>query len=310
MPIPDYQSFMRPLLVSLSDGDEHRIRELYEALAKEFDLTQAERTQLLPSGKQPVYQNRIGWAKTYLAKAGLVSQPKRGVVVITEAGRAVLDNNDIIDNDVLKDFESFQEFVSKSAEGNGENVASGKKVAQPAAYDSAATPEEVLENLYQTLRRNVAEELLDAMRATSPEQFERIVVDVLVAMGYGGSVHDAGQAIGGSSDNGIDGIIKQDRLGVDNIYVQAKRWQKERPVGSPEVRTFAGSLAYHKATRGVFLTTSTFTDSAVKTASQLGNIVLIDGMRLADLMIEFDVGVSSVARYELKRVDHDYIEGD
>ncbi len=310
MPIPDYQSFMRPLLAALSDGNEHRVRDLYEALAKEFDLTQAERTHLLPSGKQPVYQNRIGWAKTYLAKAGLVSQPKRGVVAITDAGRAALENNDIINNDVLKEFESFQEFVGKSAAGNGGKAASDKLAARPAAYDSDATPEEVLENVYQTLKSNVAEELLDAMRATSPEQFERIVVDLLVAMGYGGSVHDAGQAIGGSGDNGIDGIIKQDRLGVDNIYVQAKRWQKQTPVGSPEIRTFAGSLAYHKATRGVFLTTSGFTESAIKTASQLGNIVLIDGMRLADLMIEFDVGVSSVARYELKRVDHDYIEGE
>lgn len=312
MAIPDYQTFMTPLLRRIEDGETYRISDLYDDLADEFGLSAEERAELLPSGRQRVYHSRIGWAKTYLVKAGLILQPKRGWVRISERGKQVAQSGDKVNKGYLTRFEDFRDFIDGS---NGDSPNQSREHQPNAAEDSIAspdegeaTPQEAFELLYRKLHNALAVELLEAVQETSPAFFERLVVELLVAMGYGGSVKDAGEAIGKSGDNGIDGIIKQDRLGIDNIYIQAKRWNGT--VGSPEIRTFAGSLAFHKAVRGVFLTTGTFTANAVDTARQLGNIVLVDGNRLADLMIEFGIGVSPVARYELKRVDTDYFEGE
>ena len=307
MPIPDYQAFMAPLMQTVRDGRTHRISELYEVLADHFALTEKERAELLPSGRQRVYQNRIGWAKTFLVKAGLLEQPKRAFVKITSIGLEVLESGETIDTAFLERFPQFREFRNRS--GNSRLQIDEKNGTQEDTSGNVQkTPQEEFEAIYRELRSTLAEELLEVVQTASPTFFEQLVVELLVSMGYGGSVRDAGQAMGRSGDNGIDGIIKQDRLAIDNIYVQAKRWTGA--VGSPEVRNFAGSLAYFKAVRGVFITTGSYTAGAIDTAKQLGNIVLVDGERLAQLMIEYDVGVSAVATFELKRVDYDYFEGE
>ncbi|WP_297861179.1 restriction endonuclease [Meiothermus sp.] len=292
---------MLPLLRLASDGLEHNMDEAYEILAKQFGLTPEERTELLPSGGQSRYENRVGWARTYLTKAGLLESPARGRFRITQLGVQTLQSGVAeIDNTYLRQFPGFVEFRKKErSEVEGE--LGGEE-------NSTSTPDEQLEQLHLLLQKQLAQDLLDRVRQCSPAFFERLVVQLLVAMGYGGSVSDAGKAVGRSGDDGIDGIIKQDRLGLDNIYIQAKRWNNT--VSSEVVRTFAGSLAVQKANRGVIITTSDFSSSAKETAKTLGNIVLIDGETLARYMIEYNVGVTVAARYEIKRVDRDFFEED
>ena len=298
--MPNYQRFMYPLLEMASDGEVHSIDEAYEVLAEKFNLTKEDREELLPSGGQSRYENRVGWARTYLTKAGLLESAGRGRFRITAEGRNVLRSGVAeLDNQYLRQFPGFVEFRRRNHTADEPSVEED--------LSDAATPDEQLEQLHLTLRRQLAQELLDRVKQCSPTFFERLVIQLLVAMGYGGSVADAGKAVGRSGDDGIDGIIKQDRLGLDNIYIQAKRW--ERTVSSEVVRTFAGSLALQKASRGVIITTADFSNSAVETAKKLGNIVLIDGNTLADFMIEYNVGVTIAAKYEIKRVDRDFFEG-
>jgi len=299
MPIPNYQRFMYPLLEMAADGEAHSMDEAYEVLAEKFNLTEEDRAELLPSGRQSRYENRVRWARTYLTKAGLLESPGRGQFKITAEGLNVLQSGITeLNNQYLMRFPGFVEFKRRdrttyetSAEEEGGNE---------------TTPDEQLEQLHLVLRRQLAQELLARVKQCSPAFFERLVIQLLVAMGYGGSVADAGKAVGRSGDGGIDGIIKQDRLGLDNIYIQAKRWEKT--VSSEVVRTFHGSLALQRASRGVIITTSDFSSSAIETAKSLGNIVLIDGNTLADFMIEYNVGVTVAARYEVKRVDRDFFE--
>ena len=262
-------------------------------------------TELLPSGRQPTYMNRIGWAKTYLVKAGALESTQRGWVKITTRGQQLLKEQSGISARSLMIFPEFQQFQSV-------NVASS---ALPSAQAAAASvtsapsllsPEEELSALYLRLQASLKAELLEQVLQLTPAQFERLVVEVLVAMGYGGSVRDAGQALGRSGDNGIDGLIKQDPLGRGRIYLQAKRWQNT--VHSPEIRTFAGSLTYHKASKGVFITTSTFSDGAKATAEQIGNIILLDGEQLTELMVNYGVGVLNRATYQIQRIDSEYFE--
>lgn len=296
MTIPDYQTFMRPLLEFIMDGKEHAMQEAYQALADRFDLTEDERNQLLPSGQQEVYKNRIGWARTYLKKAGFLSSPRRGYVQIMDLGKQKVLADTPINTKLLKEYPDFQKFQNQN------------QVAVSAESDHAETeetPEEALEKAYQVLRDDLASDLLENLKKVTPSQFEKIVVELLVKMGYGGSLKDAGMAIGKSGDQGIDGIIKEDKLGLDVIYVQAKRWEGN-VVGRPEVQKFAGALQGKNASKGIFITTSTFSSEAETYANNLSTkIVLIDGDYLAKLMTDHNLGVSPVSSYEVKKIDTD-----
>jgi restriction system protein len=304
MPIPDYQSIMLPLLKISGDGEIHQFRATVETLAQHFALTEAERRELLPSGKQPTFDNRVGWARTYMTKAGLLASPKRGVFKITDQGRRVLQQNPpVVNVQFLEQFEEFRAFRALRRESLPVSSNIGERLTATAPAEQ--TPEESLEAAYQTLRKNLADEILETVKKCSPEFFEQLVVDLLVRMGYGGSRREAGQAIGRSGDEGIDGIIKEDRLGLDIIYVQAKRW--EGVVGRPEVQKFAGALQGQRARKGIFITTSAFSRDASDYAKQIETkIILVDGSTLAEYMIDHGVGVTSEALYELKRIDSDY----
>lgn len=303
MSIPDFQTLMLPLLRFAADGKEHTQREAEAVLAKEFNLTENERTELLPSGRQAVFVNRIGWANTYLKKAMLLQSPRRGCFVIAERGRQVLQSPQLqrIDMKFLEQFSEYIEFKENNKPAQSDSKFSQQQLA------TEQTPEESLELAYQTLRKELAQEILSRTLACSPAFFEHLVVELLVKMGYGGSRRDAGERIGQSGDGGIDGIIKEDRLGLDTIYLQAKRWQGS--VGRPEIQKFVGALQGQRARKGVFLTTSTFTADATSYVTHIDTkVVLIDGEMLANLMIDFDVGVSISTTYSLKRIDSDYFD--
>lgn len=290
---------MLPLLRFMGDGKEHSLRESIDALADQFALSDEERRHMLPSGQQTTFDNRVGWSRTYMKKAGLLESTRRGYFKITRRGTDVLKQNPPnIDVQFLKQFNEFLEF--QTAHRNKVEAINGED-----GVDEAHTPEEEIEAAYQKVRQGLATELLQTIKTLSPTFFERLVIDLLVKMGYGGTRTDAGEAIGRSGDGGIDGIIKEDRLGLDAVYIQAKRW--EGSVGRPEIQKFAGALQGQRARKGIFITTSTFTPEADEYVSRIDSkIVLIDGGRLAQLMIDFNVGVTSTALYELKRVDSDY----
>jgi restriction system protein len=299
MAIPDYQTVMLPLLRFLKDGKEHNIGEVVESLASEFHLSTEERQQLLGSGQQTVIRNRAGWARTYLTKAGLIASTRRGHFRITERGQSALASKpERIDVKYLEQFPEFVAFRELRHERPDE-------VPVPVSNSSDATPEEALDAAYGRLRLDLEAEVLEQVKGASPSFFERLVVELLVRMGYGGTLRDAGQAVGRSGDGGIDGIIKEDRLGLDVIYIQAKRW--DSTVGRPEIQKFAGALQGHRARKGVFITTSSFSADALEFASRLDSkIVLIDGAALAKHMIDHNVGVSMSRSYEVKRIDSDY----
>ena len=299
MPIPDFQSIMLPLLTFAGDGKEHSLREAIEVLAQQFALTPEERAELLPSGRQEVFVNRVGWASTYLRKAGLLESTRRGHFKITERGCAMLRSKpSMINIKYLRQFDEFVEFQRPVRETSANE-------AENADTEETRTPEERMESAYQRVREGLAAELLQTIKDNSPAFFERLVIDLLVRMGYGGTRKDAGQAIGKSGDGGIDGIIKEDRLGLDIVYVQAKRW--DDVVGRPEIQKFAGALQGQRAKKGVFLTTSSFSRDALEYVSRIeSKIVLIDGEMLAQLMIDYNIGVATVASYDVKRIDSDY----
>jgi len=293
---------MLPLLVYASDGLEHSLRDAIEALAVQFHLTADERREVLPSGRQATFDNRVGWSRTYLKKAGLLTSPKRSYFQITQQGREVLAQKPIhINVAFLRQFPEFIEFQL----GQNKNA----DVIIPEVTE-LVTPEESIEGAYQRARATLAVELLQTIKDCSPDFFERLVVDLLVRMGYGGTRKDAGKAIGKSGDGGIDGIINEDRLGLDVVYIQAKRWDSTS-VGRPEIQKFAGALQGQRARKGIFLTTSTFSRDAYDFAARIDSkIVLMDGETIAQLMIDYGVGVNTVASYELKRIDSDYFSGE
>lgn len=292
---------MLPLLRFAADGSEHTTREAVEVLATEFQLTPAERNELLASGQQAIFNNRVGWANSYLKKAGLFESPRRGSLRITARGKQILgDSPAKIDIKYLERFPEFIEFRNASRNR-------GTITTESVAIATEQTPEEALELAHQSLRLGLAQDILGRILSCSPAFFERLVVELLVKMGYGGSRRDAGERIGQSGDGGIDGIIKEDRLGLDTIYIQAKRWQGS--VGRPEIQKFVGALQGQRAKKGVFITTSSFTAEATDYASRIDTkVVLIDGKLLANLMMDFDVGVSVSASYTVKRIDSDYFE--
>lgn len=299
MPIPDFQSVMLPLLRHLADGRERSNQETLEALAEEFGLSQEERQELLPSGRQPIFTNRVAWAKVHLKAAQLIESKARGVYKIAARGLEILSRNpDRVDLRLLKSFPEYQEWRTSKP---------GAEADKALKEEDALTPEEHLEYGYQRLREDLASELLRRVKESSPAFFERLVVDLLVAMGYGGSRRDAGRTLGRSGDGGVDGVIKEDALGLDVIYVQAKRW--DATVGRPEVQKFAGALQGQRAKKGVFITTSDFSKDAEDYAGSIDSrIVLINGSRLATLMIDHGVGVTHSASYEIRRIDSDYFE--
>ena len=299
MAIPDYQTLMLPLLRLASDRKEHQLRAAIETLADEFSLTNEERSELLPSGSQIVFANRVGWARTYLKQAGLIDAPRRGTFRITQRGIDLLGETPLLRIDVklLERFSEFLHFRNRRRDRESE--------ATPAFPESVETPEDSLAAAYETLRADLEAELLQQVKESSPAFFEILVVDLLVKMGYGGTRQDAGRAIGRSGDGGIDGIINEDRLGLDVIYVQAKRW--DTTVGRPEIQRFAGALQGQRARKGVFITTSSFSRDAEEYASRIDSrIILIDGARLARLMVDHNVGVSTVGVYEVKKINSDY----
>ncbi|WP_373528375.1 restriction endonuclease [Nostoc sp.] len=299
MAIPNYQNIMLPLLKYALDGQEHSMREAIGALGDQFNLSEDERKELLPSGQQPLFDNRVGWARIYLKKAGLLAAPKRGYFEITEQGINVARQSlKEIDVQFLSQFPDFINF--KSSKKQDDNITM--------EFDeiSQKTPQESMELGYQKIRQELEIDLINRVKNISPEFFERLVIDLLIKMGYGGSRRDAGKAIGKSGDGGIDGIIKEDKLGLDVVYLQAKRWNNN-VIGRPEIQKFVGALYGQKAKKGVFITTSNFTQEAKNYVSDIDiKVVLIDGQELAQLMIDNNVGISTVSVYEIKNIDSDY----
>jgi restriction system protein len=307
MPIPDYQTLMLPVLRSATKG-EVRISDIIPQLADEFDLTPEEREILLPSGRITLFANRVHWAKTYLKQAGLIAQTRRSYFILTDRGLAALRNGVTrIDNRYLSQFPEFLEFKTRSK--SEKPVLSLLEDQSPGHL--AETPDELLGNAHKEIEAQLASALLDRILAAPPEFFERLVVNLLLAMGYGGSAKEAGQALGRSNDGGVDGVIDQDVLGLDRVYVQAKRYAPGNNVGASAIRDFFGSLDRFKAAKGLFVTTAGFTKDAEETAVFLSKrIVLIDGSRLAHLVIRYDVGCRVEETLELKKIDEDFFQTD
>ncbi|WP_374325112.1 restriction endonuclease [Aquipseudomonas alcaligenes] len=297
MPIPDFQTLMRPLLELHSDKNEHLNRDLVDTLAQQFKLTEEERREMLPSGRAKLFDNRVGWAKTYIANAGLIQSPKRAISIITERGIEVLNQGQPINLKLLKGITESQESITATEKQ--------KKTIPTENNTEETTPEESFENAYLKVRQEVEQELLQNILNNSPDFLERLVVDLVVKMGYGGSQKDAGEAIGKSGDEGIDGVIKEDPLGLDIIYLQAKRY--EGTVGRPEIQKFAGALQGQRARKGIFITTSSYSREALDYVSKIETkIILIDGKTLTKLMLDHGVGVSTNTVYEVKKIDTDY----
>ncbi|WP_279007670.1 restriction endonuclease [Aeromonas hydrophila] len=308
--IPSYERMMPVVLSVLQNGESLPLRQVYQAVCDHYAFTPEQLAHTLPSGRQTTVRSRVGWAKTYLVKAGLIEQPKRGICLITERGKAALASGHTIDNHYLAQFNEFVAFTQASNERVGntqQDLATLTDIPYP---EPASTPQELIEQALTTINRSLADELLVEILAMSPRFFEQLVVDLMVAMGYGGSNQEAGQTTRYSSDGGIDGIIKEDRLGLDSIYLQAKRYS-EKIVGRPELQAFAGALDLHRARKGVFITTSSFSRDAQEYVGLIEKrIVLIDGARLAALMIEYGVGVTTRQTLTIKALDSDYFLED
>jgi len=299
MPVPDFQSFFKPLLEIATDGKEHSLKEAREKIAEYFNLTDEDRAELLPSGNQTKFDNRVAWAKSYFVQAKVLESPRRAYFKITDRGKKLLaQGHERIDVKVLNQYPEFVEFHTPSKQN--------KSVPTPSPEEGISeTPEEVLQKAYQSIRSDLAGEILERIKNNSPAFFENLVIDLMVAMGYGGSRVDAGQSVGQSGDEGIDGIIKEDRLGLDVIYLQAKRW--EGTVGRPEIQKFVGALHGKRAKKGVFITTGKFSEETHEYVKSIDpKVILIDGRALANYMIDFNLGTSTGVTYEIKRIDSDY----
>ncbi|MDN3488536.1 restriction endonuclease [Pseudoalteromonas sp. APC 3694] len=309
--IPNYQEFMRPFLQiafkAYNNGqvNEVKLRDVINQLAEQFNLTDEERTETLPSGKQSVLDNRVGWARTYLTKAGLLDVTRRAHFVITPRGIEALKDNVDINNDYLKRFDEFVAFKQK----NNDSTETQSTTVVPAEAESDITPDEALRSAYRKINDALAEEIIERTRKVTPAFFENLLIELLLAMGYGGTGEGAAHALGKSGDNGIDGVINQDPLGVDQIYIQAKRYAQGNNVGSGDIRDFFGALNLKKAQKGIFITTSDFTLSAMQTAKDLGmRIVLINGKELAKLMLRYNIGSRDEQVLHLKKIDEEFFE--
>jgi len=309
MAVPDYQTLMHPALVVLSDGRERALRDARSLIALQLDLSESDLAELIPSGRQTLFANRANWAHVYLKQAGLLRTVRRGIYQITDRGREALrECPGSINNVYLRQFPEFLDFLERSIGSSGDSE-TPKQAASAPGNDrrDAQTPDEQVREGYRRARGGVAAEVLDRVRRASPAFFELVVVDLLVAMGYGGSHADAASVIGRSGDGGVDGIIKEDKLGLESIYIQAKRWKEGSTVGRPEIQQFAGALQGQKARKGVFITTSSFTRDAAEYANAVqATIILIDGLQVAQLMLDHGVGVSVQETFKLFKVDEDY----
>lgn len=306
MSLPGYQEFMLPLLRTASDGTDHALAEVVATLADQMNISEEERNSLLPSGQTRVY-NRVAWAMTYLSKSLLIEKTGRGRFKIAPRGAEVLKKNPVrIDNKFLEQFEEYRAFKTKKKVKIDAVV--GTRDSDARIEDQDITPDERLDVAYNELRETLADDLLNRVRAGSPKFFEHLVVRLLVAMGYGGGQLDRAEVTGKSGDEGIDGVIREDRLGLDMIYVQAKKW--ENTVGPGDIDKFVGSLMRKKATKGVFITCGMFTDGAERAGKEAAvKVRLIDGDELAELMIDYNVGVAIAGTYTVKKVDTDFFEG-
>jgi restriction system protein len=301
--IPDFQTLMLPFMQHIADGKEHSTIETHDSLAQQFKLTEEELNQYLPSGNQRTFYNRVFWAKAHLKMAGLLENTKRGHFIITDRGKQVLSAKPTVIN--LKFLKQFPEYIENSGKSRTDEKLNSAETDNDVELN--ATPEEILESNYLKVRKNLALEILSKIKSSPPAFFENLVVELLVKMGYGGTIQEAGKSIGRSGDEGIDGIIKEDRLGLDIIYIQAKRWKDK--VGRPEIQKFVGALAGQGAKKGIFITTSGFTNEAKEyQPKNETKIVLIDGEQLADLMIDFDLVVTTTHTFTIKRIDNDYFE--
>ncbi|TVZ39356.1 restriction system protein [Alteromonadaceae bacterium 2753L.S.0a.02] len=303
--IPVYQSLMHPLLRALGDGQARRTRDLVQMLADTLNLTEEERSQLLPSGKQAIFNNRVGWARTYLKKAGLIETPEHGFMRITERGANVLQQNPpLVDNEYLKQFPEFLEYMSYSS-------SQGNDVSSATVSDTAReTPTEAMDQAYRQFNAELATEVLDTVLKVTPQFFEELVVKLMLAMGYGGWSEESGRATQYSADGGIDGLINEDPLGLETIYLQAKRY-KDNTVGREAIQAFSGALDMQRAHKGVFITTSKFSKGALEYVGMIQKkIILIDGVKLAALMIKHNLGVSVKETYEIKAIDTDFFNED
>lgn len=304
MPIPDYQTVMLPLLTIAGDDNIHSVQDVIPALARLFALTDDEQKELLPSGKQRIFDNRIGWARTYLKKARLIEYAHRGKFRISARGKDILNRNPKrIDIAFLRQFPEFIEF---------------QKISRPAIIETNSaelaieinSPDDLMATGYLNQRKQIEEDLLNKVKSCHPEFFERLVVKLLISMGYGGSLADAGKAVGKSGDGGIDGVIKEDRLGLEQIYIQAKRWD-DTSIGRPEIQKFVGALHGKRARKGIFLTTASFTKDACEYANSLEmKIILIDGVALVKFMFDYDIGLTTESTYAIKRIDSEFFEDE
>lgn len=298
MSVPKHNEMYGPFLRSLEDGEIHTIKEIKQATSNELGLSDQELAELLPSGKQGLFDNRIGWTRTYLKKAGLIESPARGQFILTEEGKKTLPDADIVDDNYLRRYESFRVFKDKGVEQKSDNTTQTDAITDK-------SPEEVLEDAYAELNASLADDLMaEVMKLTSTD-FERLVVKLLLAMGYGSGIDDARFVTKATGDGGIDGIIKEDQLGFSSIFIQAKQWDPEHSIARPEIQKFAGALQEQKAQKGLFISTASFSAGAKKSAEAAG-IVLVDGKQLTKLMIKFGLGVSVEHVYEVKKLDLDF----
>jgi len=302
MAIPKYHEFMKPILLLLKDETSHKRSDMYEKFAIQFRLTEEEKEEWLPSGKQQVYKNRIGWALTYLKKSNLIESPTRATFTITDSGKSVLkENPEVVDQEYLMKFDSFKGFKKNIDDPVNDDQ-------QIVVTPSGESPQDMLDRAYKAITSTLTDDVLNEVMNQSPDFLEKLVVDLLVTMGYGGSKIENSQVLGKTGDEGIDGVIKEDKLGFDKIYIQAKRWDVDRTVGRPEIQKFVGALTGQGATKGAFITTAGFSKDAKEYVSKQHacKIVLIDGQTLAALMIEHNLGVSVESTYLIKKIDFDY----
>lgn len=299
MAVPDFQTFFKPLLDVAADGKEHSLKEARDIIATQMRLSDDDLKEMLPSGTQTKFNNRVAWAKIYFVRAKVLDSTRRGHFRIMDRGQELLKQGHVkIDVKVLNQYPEFVEFHTAKP---------GKTTPSDVPESQDETPEESLQNAYQSIRSDLAGEILTRVMNNSPQFFERLVVDLMIALGYGGSRADAGRSIGQSGDEGIDGIIKEDRLGLDVIYLQAKRW--DGTVGRPEIQKFVGALHGKRAKKGVFITTGKFSPDAISYVETIDpKVILIDGRTLAELMIDYNLGVTISVNYEIKRIDTDYFE--
>ena len=303
MGIPKYDEMYREFLECLQDREVHSSKEVKSILAQKFRVTEEEKRIMLPSGNQPVFDNRVGWTRTYLKKAGLIDTTTRGNYCLTDAGAKVLQENpQKIDNHYLQRYETFRTFFIREGQNDADSSPRGDSQQQ------SQTPQDILESVCKQLDESLADDILTEILNQTPDFFERLVVKLLVGMGYGGTLEDSGRVTGQTGDEGLDGVVREDKLGFDRIYIQAKRWEREKVIGRPEIQRFVGALAGQGANKGLFITTAKYSKDAMAYANKqhTTKVVLVDGAQLAKLMIECDLGVATENVYKVKKIDTDF----